>query len=95
MSQATYGYHLGGQILVVIFDLLDVCSSVGQFFESWLMDHKKHARVCNVLGHVQKALVFFFFHSACLMSVCSGPAGRRIPNGILCWCSGIVLYLRR
>jgi len=27
MSQTTYGYRLGGQILVVIFDLLDVCSS--------------------------------------------------------------------
>ena len=24
MGQITYGYHLGGQILVVIFDLLDV-----------------------------------------------------------------------
>ena len=27
MSQTTYGYHLGGPILVVIFDLLDISSS--------------------------------------------------------------------
>ena len=27
MSQTTHGYHLGGQILVVIFDLLVVYSS--------------------------------------------------------------------
>ena len=27
MSQTTYGYHLGGPILIVIFDLLDICSS--------------------------------------------------------------------
>jgi len=27
MSQTIYRYHLGGQILLVIFDLIDVCSS--------------------------------------------------------------------
>ena len=70
-------------------------SSADEFLvESWLIDYKSMSEFTTYWARSKSARVFFF-HSACLMSVCSGPAGRRIPNGILCWCSGIVLYLRR